>query len=283
MSLVNPLNFIKKAQDKGIAIPAFNIHNMEMIQAVLEGAAEENSPVIIQTTPGTLRHAGIKYIVANVKAGAQLYDIPVALHLDHCSSYETTMKCIKEGYTSVMIDGSKLPYKENVKLVKEVVKVAHSVGVNVEGEIGRIGGTEDDIKLDKKEEMLTVPKEAKKFAKSTGIDIMAIAIGTAHGQYDGEPKLDFNRLENIKKITNTPLVLHGASGVPDESILKAINRGICKVNIATELKIPMAKSIKDCLLNNPDLNDPRKYMGLAKESVKRVVIDKIRLCGSSKL
>lgn len=283
MSLVNPLHFIEKAREKGVAIPAFNIHNMETIQAVLEAAAEERTPVIIQTTPGTLKHAGIPYIVANVKTGSELYDIPVALHLDHCSSYETIMQCIRQGYTSVMVDGSELPYDDNVKLVCEVVKVAHSVGVNVEGEIGRIGGTEDDMTVDEKEATLTIPEEARSFAESTGIDIMAIAIGTAHGEYVGEPKLDFERLADINKITTTPLVLHGASGVPDNSIRRAIGEGICKINIATELKIPMANSIKKCFADNPAENDPRKYMGLAKEAVKQVVREKIRLCGSNNL
>ncbi len=283
MSLVNPLHFIEKAREKGVAIPAFNIHNMETIQAVLEAAAEERTPVIIQTTPGTLKHAGIPYIVANVKTGSELYDIPVALHLDHCSSYETIMQCIRQGYTSVMVDGSELPYHDNVKLVCEVVKVAHSVGVNVEGEIGRIGGTEDDLTVDEKEATLTIPEEARSFAESTGIDIMAIAIGTAHGEYVGEPKLDFERLADINKITTTPLVLHGASGVPDNSIRRAIGEGICKINIATELKIPMANSIKKCFADNPAENDPRKYMGLAKEAVKQVVREKIRLCGSNNL
>ncbi len=283
MPLVNPLHFIKKAHEKGVAIPAFNIHNMETIQAVLEAAAEERTPVIIQTTPGTLEHAGIPYIAANVKTGSELYDIPVALHLDHCSSYETIMQCIRQGYTSVMVDGSELPYDDNVKLVCEVVKVAHAVGVNVEGEIGRIGGTEDDMTVDEKEATLTVPQEAKTFAESTGIDIMAIAIGTAHGEYLGEAKLDFERLADINKITTTPLVLHGASGVPDDSIRRAIDEGICKINIATELKIPMANSIKKCFADNPEENDPRKYMGLAKEAVKQVVREKIRLCGSNNL
>ncbi len=283
MPLVNPMEFIKKAQENKVAIPAFNIHNMETIQAVIEGAAEENSPVIIQTTLGTLKHAGIPYIAACVKEAAKLYDIPVALHVDHCSSYETIIKCIKYGYTSVMIDGAELPIEENINIVKKVVEVARYAGVAVEAEIGRIGGTEDDMTVDEKEATFTVPEEAKFYVDNTNIDTLAIAIGTAHGVYKGEPKIDFERLSQIKALVDLPLVLHGASGVPDESIKEAIRRGICKVNIATELKIPMAKAIKDCFENNPKENDPRNYMGAAKLAVKEVVKEKIRICGSSGL
>ncbi|HHY81405.1 MAG TPA: class II fructose-bisphosphate aldolase, partial [Clostridiales bacterium] len=161
MSLVNPLYFLKKAREKGIAIAAFNVHNLETIQAVAEGAAEEHAPVIIQTTPGTLKHAGIPYIAACVKEAAKLYDIPIALHVDHCPSLKTIAQCIQHGYTSVMIDGSKLPYEENVALVKKAVEIAHYCGVAVEGEIGRIGGTEDEIFLDEREAAFTVPSEAK--------------------------------------------------------------------------------------------------------------------------
>jgi tagatose bisphosphate family class II aldolase len=270
---------IRNAQKQGYAIAAFNVHNMETIQAVVEAAWEEKSPVIIQTTPGTLKHAGIPYIAACVKVAAEMYDIPIALHLDHCDSFETVMQCIRAGYTSVMIDGSKLPYNENVKLVRKVVEAAHGAGIAVEGEIGRIGGTEDDMTVDELEAALTVPEEAEEFARATGVDMLAIAIGTAHGVYKGEPKLDFDRLFAVRKLLKVPLVLHGASGVPDQSLNKAIKLGISKVNIATELKIPMADAIKEVFKANPDENDPRNYMGKAKEAIKEVVRNKIRLCG----
>lgn len=283
MALVNPLKFIEAAQKKGVAIASFNIHNMETIQAVVEGAAEERAPVIIQTTPGTLRHAGIPYIAACCKTASDLYDIPIALHVDHCPSYETIVKCIQAGYTSIMIDGSKLPYDENVALVKKVAELCHAAGVAVEGELGRIGGTEDDMTVDEKEATFTVPSEAVDFVKQTGIDILAIAIGTAHGMYKGEPKLDFDRLHEIKDLVSLPLVLHGASGVPDDSVIKSIAGGICKVNIATELKIPMANAIKKVFAADSEENDPRNYMGAAKEAVKEVVIRKIRLCRSNGL
>ncbi|NLX69939.1 MAG: class II fructose-1,6-bisphosphate aldolase [Clostridiales bacterium] len=283
MALVNPLSFIQKAREKGVAIAAFNVHNLETIQAVAEGAAEERAPVIIQTTPGTLKHAGVEYIAACVKVASEKHDIPIALHVDHCPSYNTIVQCIRNGYTSVMIDGSMLPYEENVALVKKVVELAHSVGIAVEAELGRIGGTEDDITLDEREATFTVPEEARDFVEATGVDTLAVAIGTAHGVYKWEPKLDFKRLAEIRELVDVPLVLHGASGVDDESIKKAITGGICKINIATELKIPMAEAIQEVFRAKPDENDPRKYMGPAKEAVKEVVRKKIRLCGCNGL
>lgn len=283
MPLVNPAKMISLAKEKGVAIPAFNIHNLETIQAVIEGAAAEKSPVMIQTTPGTLKHAGIEYIGAIVKKAADMYDVPVALHMDHCPTFETIVKCIQNGYTSIMIDGSHLEYKENVELVRKVVEMAHAAGVQVEGEIGKIGGVEDDMFVNEDQAALTVPEEAKQFVEDTGIDTLAIAIGTAHGMYKGEPKLDFERLSNIASIIEVPLVLHGASGVPDDSVKEAIRRGISKVNIATELKNPMAVAIKECFDKNSEENDPRNYMGAAREAVKKVVINKIRLCSSNGL
>ncbi len=283
MALINPMKFIEKAQEKGCAIASFNVHNLETIQAVVEGAYEENCPVIIQTTPGTLKHAGIPYIAACVKAAAELYDVPIALHVDHCKSFETIMQCIRYGYTSVMIDAAHLPYEENVAMVKKVVEVAKSVGVAVEGELGRIGGTEDTLTVDEREATFTVPSEAVEFVKATGIDTLAIAIGTAHGEYKGEPKLDFERLSEIRKCVDLPLVLHGASGVPDYQIKESLSRGISKINIATELKIPMAKAIKECFANKPTEIDPRNYMGAAKLAVKEVVREKIRLCNGTNL
>lgn len=283
MSLVNPLLFIKKAQERKVAIAAFNVHNMETIQAVVEAASEERAPVIIQTTPGTIKHAGIAYIAACTRVASDMYNIPIALHVDHCNSYKMIIQCIQNGYTSVMIDGSKLPYTENVALVKKVVELGNCAGVAVEGELGKIGGTEDDMFVNDREASFTVPEEAMSFVESTGIDTLAIAIGTAHGVYKGEPKLDFVRLSEIRNLLALPLVLHGASGVPDDSIKESIRRGICKVNIATELKIPMAEAIKECFRKNPNENDPRNYMGAAKEAVKNAVKYKIRLCGCNGL
>lgn len=281
MALVNPMSFIKKASENGVAIASFNVHNLETIQAVAEGAAEENCPVIIQTTPGTLQHAGIPYIAAITKSASELYDIPIALHVDHCKSFETIMQCIRYGYTSVMIDTAHLPYEENVAMVKKVVDVAHSVGVAIEGELGKIGGVEDNLIVNEHEATFTVPFEAKDFVEQTGLDMLAIAIGTAHGEYKGKPKLDFERLSAIHELVDVPLILHGASGVPDVQIKESLKRGISKINIATELKIPMAKAIKDCFANKPSETDPRNYMGMAKVAVKEVVREKIRLCNGT--
>lgn len=280
MALVNPIRMIKNAQKKGYAIAAFNVHNLETIQAVVEAAWEECSPIIIQTSPGTLKHAGVSYIAACVKVASELYNIPICLHLDHCESFDLIVKCIKFGYTSVMIDSSKLPYQENVAMVKRVLEVAKAAGVAVEGEIGRIGGTEDKINVDDLNDTLTIPEEARDFAMDTGIDTMAIAIGTAHGAYKGEPKLDFERLKAIKSIVDIPLVLHGCSGVPDDAIKKVIKHGICKVNIATDLKVSMANAIQEVFIANPKENDPRKYMGNARKAIKEVAREKIQLCGS---
>ncbi len=281
MALVNPMYFLNKASEKGVAIASFNVHNLETIQAVVKGAAEERCPVIIQTTPGTLKHAGIPYIAAMVKAASELYDIPVALHVDHCTSFDTIMQCIRYGYTSVMIDAAHLPYAENVEMVKKVAEIAHSVGVAVEGELGKIGGVEDNLIVDAREATFTVPAEAKDFVEQTGIDMLAIAIGTAHGEYKGVPNLDFERLSAIRELVDIPLVLHGASGVPNDQITESLSRGIAKINIATELKIPMAAAIKDVFANKPSENDPRNYMGKAKLAVKEVVRQKIRLCNGT--
>jgi len=279
MAIVNPLPFIKKAKEIKAAIPAFNIHTLEMLQAVVEAASETNSPVIIQTSKSTINHIGLPFIVANVEIASRELDVPVALHLDHCTDYNTVIKCIKEGYSSVMVDGSMLDYKENVSFVREVVKVANTVDVAVEGEIGKIQGTEDALSVDSNNDNLTLPEEAKKFAEDTGLDTLAVAIGTAHGVYKGEPKLDFKRLEDIEKQVSVPLVLHGASGVNEKDLKETIKRGITKVNIATDLKVPMAEAIKDFFKENPDGYDPRKYLGQGKAVVKEVIKQKIKICG----
>ena len=279
MPIVNPVTFIKKAKEIKAAIPAFNIHTLEMLQAVVEVASETKSPVIIQTSKSTIDHIGLPFIVENVKIASREYNVPIALHLDHCTDYNIVIKCIREGYSSVMVDGSMLKYKDNVSFVREVVKVAKAVGVAVEGEIGRIQGTEDAINIDDNDENLTLPSEAKKFAEDTGLDTLAVAIGTAHGVYKGEPKLDFERLKNIEKKVSVPLVLHGASGVSEKDLKKTIKRGIAKFNIATDLKVPMVEAIKDFFKENPEGYDPRKYLGRGKAVVKGVIKQKIKVCG----
>ena len=280
MDIVSTKGMLLDAMKNKYAVPAFNIHNLETMQAVLEGAWEMKSPVIIATTPGTVNYAGMDYLVAMVKVGAKRYNIPIALHLDHCPDVDFLKECILAGYKSVMIDASMEDYEDNIKITKDVVEFAHRYGVTVEAELGRVGGQEDEIKVDEKDTMLTNPEGALDFVERTKVDSLAVAIGTAHGVYKLEPKLDFERLKKMSKIIDIPLVLHGASGVPSESVEKAIEYGICKVNIATELKLPFAEEIKRFFNENPTANDPRKYLTPAKEAAKKVVIDKIRVCRS---
>lgn len=280
MDIVSTKEMLLDCKKNRYAVPAFNIHNLETMQGVLEVANELNSPVIIATTPSTIDYAGMDYLVSMVKVGAKRYDIPISLHLDHCSDIETIKRCIKEGYKSVMIDASLKGYEENIKITKEVVDFAHKYNVSVEAELGLVGGQEDERKIEEKDSMLTDPYMALDFIEKTKVDSLAVAIGTAHGAYKSEPKLDFERLHEINNLVSIPLVLHGASGVPAESLIRAIEYGICKVNIATELKMPFADAIKKFFNENPSANDPRHYLVPAKEALKKAVAEKIKICGS---
>lgn len=277
MALVPMAQILKKAQAEGYAVGGFNMNNLETLQAILEVAEEERSPVIIQLSEGALKYVNIEYATACVKAAAEKHSIPIALHLDHGGSFKKIMQCIHGGFSSVMIDGSALPLEENIALVTKVVEAAHSVGITVEAELGKIGGTEDDHSVDEREASMTKPAEAKEFAERTGIDALAIAIGTAHGPYKGKPVLDFKRLEEIRKVVSIPLVLHGASGVYDEDIQKAISMGICKININTDFQQAFSGKLREILANDPKVYDPRKILGPAKEAMKEVVRKKIRL------
>ncbi|UMZ75134.1 class II fructose-1,6-bisphosphate aldolase [Natranaerofaba carboxydovora] len=280
MSLVTVTELLKKAEEGNYAVGAFNVNNMEIIQALVESATEESSPLILQASQGAIKYAGIDYIVGLVETAAKQTDIPIALHLDHGTSFDQNMLCIRKGFSSVMYDGSEEPLEENIKKTAEVVRIAHAVGVSVEGELGRIAGTEDNINVEEEDAFLTDPDEAKTFVKETGVDALAVAIGTAHGPYKGkEPKLDFERLEKIKNLTNTPIVLHGASGVPDESIKKAIDLGVRKINIDTNIRQAFTKGVRELLGEKPDEYDPRKILRPAKEEMKEVIKEKIRLFG----
>ncbi len=280
--LVTTREMLKKAQAEGYAVPAFNIHNMESLQVVAETAAKLASPVIIAGTPSTIDdYAGGQYIRAMAETAARDLDIPIAIHLDHFEDVAAIEMNINYGFTSCMIDASKLPYEENIKKVREVVAFAHAHDVVVEAELGRLGGQEDDLKVDEKDAMYTDPKAAVDFVKRTGIDSLAVAIGTAHGMYKGTPHLDFDRLTEIRQVVDIPLVLHGASDVPDELVQKAIARGIAKVNVATDLKTPFAQAVKVYFQENPEANDPRKYMTPGKVAMEAVVAHKIKVCGSN--
>ncbi|UOE57403.1 tagatose bisphosphate family class II aldolase [Bacillus sp. CMF12] len=279
--IVNTVEMFQKASEEKYAIPAFNIHNLETFQVVVDTAAELNSPVILASTPGTISYSGGDYLVSMGSAAAERYEIPIALHLDHFESFEEIKKYIDFGFKSVMIDASHHPFDENVKIVKQVVEYAHEHGVSVEAELGRLGGVEDDLVVDEKDAKFTNPEQAREFMELTGVDSLAVAIGTAHGLYKGEPKIDFERLEDIHSVVNIPLVLHGASDIPDAMVKRTIKLGICKVNIATDLKIPFSNAVKQYFIENPDANDPRKYMTPGKEAMKEVVVEKILMCGSN--
>ena len=276
MAYVTSEEMLLKAQKGGYAVPALNAENLEMIQAIIEAASETNSPVIIQTTSSTVKYLTLDEAYAMVYAMASKASVPVCLHLDHCESFEGVMQAIKAGYSSVMIDGSKSDFETNVSLTKKVVSSAHAMSVPVEAELGTVGGKEDSLSG---HVAYTDPDKAVEFAANTGIDIFAVAIGTSHGIYKAEPKLDFDLLKKINQRISTPLVLHGASGIPDRMIKETIKYGICKVNFATELRIAATKAVR-LALNDTEMFDPKKYLGPARQAVKELAISKIKLCGS---
>lgn len=268
------------AQKNGYAVGAFNVNNMEIIQAIIEAAEETNSPVILQASQGGIKYAGIEYIAELGKLAARNAKVPVALHLDHGTDFDQVMLCIRHGFSSVMIDGSRFALDENIAYTKKVIEVAKAVGVSVEAELGKIGGTEDHITVSEKDATFTDPQEALRFVNETDVDFLAIAVGTAHGVYKGEPKLDYDRIKAIREIINVPLVLHGSSGVPEESLKKAIALGICKINIDTDIRIAFANGVKDFLKNNPNEFDPRKILGPAKTQMKEIIKEKMHIFGS---
>lgn len=281
MGLISVAQLMKKAEAEKYAVGAFNANNMEIIQAIIEAAEEVKSPVILQASQGALKYAGVDFISGMVKIAAEKATVPVALHLDHGNSFEQNMLCIRHGFSSVMFDGSAFSLEENIRLTNKVIEVARAVGVSVEAELGKIGGTEDDISVDEKDARYTLPKEALYFVEKTQIDLLAVAIGTAHGPYKGgSPKLDLNRLTEIKTLLpNTPIVLHGASGVSDESVRECIARGIRKINIDTDLRQAFVWKMREIMDANPKEIDPRKILGPAKEALKAVVKTKMQLFG----
>lgn len=277
MPLVTSQELLKRAQRESYAVGAFNVENMEMVLAAIEAAQELRAPIIIQTTPSTVRYANLKQFYASVKAAAEDATVPVALHLDHGNSFELVMQALREGYTSLMIDGSHLDFEGNIELTKRVVDAARPNNIPVEGELGKVGGKEDD--LDVKEAAYTDPKQAKEFVERTGITSFAVAIGTAHGFYKGIPQLDINRLAEIRKVVDVPLVLHGASGLLDRDLTRCIEEGICKINFATELRVAFSNGVKSVLRAEPDVYDPKAYLKPAKENVKQLVKNRITVCG----
>lgn len=279
MSFVTSEKMLRDADANGYAIGAFNVENMEMVMAVIKACEELRAPAILQTTPSTVKYAGIDMYYANVAAAAKKASVPIALHLDHGSSFELAMQALRGGYTSIMIDGSKLDFEENISLSKRVADACRPSGIPVEAELGKVGGKEDDMSCD--DPGYTDPDDAVRFANETGITTLAVAIGTAHGIYKGEPKLDMVRLSEIRKVVSIPLVLHGASGVPDDAVKECIRRGISKVNFATELRIAFSDGIKAYLKDNPDAFDPKKYCIVGMNNVTELVKNKILVCGSN--
>lgn len=300
MALITTTEMFKKSLESDYAIGAFNVNNMEIIQGIVDAAQEENSALILQVSAGARKYAKSAYLMKLVEAAIIDTGVDVALHLDHGENFEICKKCIDDGFTSVMIDGSKHPFEENIRLTKQVVDYAHERGVVVEAELGKLAGIEDNIKVDARSATFTDPAEAKEFVERTGVDSLAIAIGTSHGAYKfkGTPYLDFERLKEIHKIIpDTPLVLHGAStvipefvdkcnqyggeipgaqGVPEEMITEAVKYGVCKVNIDTDLRLAMTAEVRKFLVENPSVFDPRKYLGPARDAIKDMVQHKIR-------
>lgn len=281
MAFTSSKEILIDAYKNNYAVGAFAAHNLEILKAIVNSAEKLDAPILIQTTPGTVKYLGVERMVSLVKATAEKVKIPIALHLDHGDSFETAMKCLRAGYTSIMIDGSHLPLEENIKLVKRVVDAAKSMGVPVEAELGTIGGVEDDLEVDEANALLTDPSVAKEFVEQTGIDFFAPAFGTAHGLYKEEPKLRFDLLEEIRKVVDIPIVMHGASGIPDASLKQALRYGVAKVNFSTELKVAFAEELRRYLIDNPGANDPRKYFVSAMEVVSDIVEKKIELLGST--
>ena len=307
MALVTTKEMFKKSMDEGFAIGAFNVNNMEIIQAIVDAASEAKSPVILQASSSAIKYAGIDYLMKMVEAATIVHpEVPIALHLDHGPDFETCKMCIDAGFTSVMIDGSKYDFEENIRVTKEVVDYAHSKGVVVEAELGKLAGIEDDVNVDSKDAMYTDPEQAEEFVKRTGCDSLAIAIGTSHGAYKfkGDAKLRFDILAEIKKrIPETPIVLHGASsvlphlvdmcntyggdipgakGVPNEMLVEASKSGVSKVNVDTDLRLALTAGIRKVFVEEPNAFDPRKYLTPARELIKETVKDKVvNVFGSS--
>ena len=307
MGLVTTTEMFKKAYAGGYAIGAFNVNNMEIIQAIMDAAASQKAPVIMQASSSAIKYARINYLMKMVKAAEEEHpEIPFAIHLDHGPDFETCKMCIDNGFTSVMFDGSKYDFEENIRLTKEVVDYAHAHGVVVEAELGKLAGIEDDVNVAADDAMYTDPAQAEEFVKRTGCDSLAIAIGTSHGAYKfkGEAKLRFDILQKIKeRIPNTPIVLHGAStvipelveqcnkygadipgakGVPDEMLHTASISGVSKINVDTDLRLAMTAAIRKEFFEQPEVFDPRKYLGPARDLIKETVEHKIRdVFGSS--
>jgi len=301
MPLVTTKEMFKKAYDGGYAVGAFNVNNMEIVQGIVEAANELNSPIILQVSKGARSYANHTYLVKLVEAAIATSDIPIALHLDHGDSYELCKDCIDGGFTSVMIDGSKYPFDENVELTKKVVEYAHAHGVVVEAELGKLAGIEDAVQVNAADASYTNPDEVEAFVNRTGVDSLAIAIGTSHGAFKykpgQKPQLRFDILDEVvRRIPGFPIVLHGSSsvspeyvkiiqanggkladaiGIPEDLLRKAAKSAVCKINIDTDLRLAMTAGVREVLYNQPEVFDPRAYLKVGRSYVKEIVAHKI--------
>ncbi|WP_282173701.1 class II fructose-bisphosphate aldolase [Cytobacillus firmus] len=282
MPLVSMTEMLNKAKSEGYAVGQFNLNNLEFTQAILQAAEEEKSPVILGVSEGAARYmGGFKTVVKMVEGLLEDYKItvPVAIHLDHGSSFDKCKEAIDAGFTSVMIDASHDPFEQNVETTSKVVEYAHSKGVSVEAELGTVGGQEDDVIADGV--IYADAKECEELVKRTGIDCLAPALGSVHGPYKGEPNLGFSEMEEIGSLTGVPLVLHGGTGIPTKDIQKSVSLGTAKINVNTENQIASAKRVREVLAADTEVYDPRKYLGPAREAIKETVIGKMREFGSS--
>lgn len=278
MPLYPMLRLLTEAQHNGYAVGAFNAHSLDMIPAIAAAAEDERSPLILEFSPGSLKFCGTRNVAALVKDIAARSELPIAMHLDHGDKFEQVVECIDAGFSSVMIDGSRLSFEENIALTKRVVETAKVAGVTVEAELGHIGGTEDSLTASERSQLYTDPALAADFVRQTGVDCLAVAIGTAHGFYTWEPNLDFERLAELRHTLSLPLVLHGASDLPLEQIQRAVKGGVQKINIASDLKAPWAAGVRQ-VLTDPKEMDPRKILAPANQGVRAVVREKMRLFG----
>ena len=300
MAIVTTKDMFSKALHEDYAVGAFNVNNMEIIQGIVEGAKAEDAPVILQVSAGARKYANPTYLVKLVEAAMEVSGLDLVLHLDHGADFDICKDCVDNGFSSVMIDGSKYTLEENIAVTKKVVDYAHDHGVVVEAELGKLAGIEDAVSVDARDATFTDPEEAHIFVEETGVDSLAVAIGTSHGAYKfkGTPKLDFERLKKIHAIIpDTPLVLHGSStvmpefvalcnkyggdipgaqGVPEDMLTEAAKYGVCKINVDTDLRLAMTAKIRQCFAENPAEFDPRKYLGPGREAIKDMVAHKIR-------
>ena len=299
MPIVNSKELLKKAYEGGYALGAFNVNNMEIIQGITEGAKLENAPLILQVSAGARKYAKHVSLMKLIEAAVEDTDLPIVVHLDHGPDFETCKSCIDGGFTSVMIDGSHLPFEENIALTRKVVEYAHDRNVTVEGELGRLAGVEDEVKVKAEDSSYTDPDQVQEFAERTGVDSLAIAIGTSHGafKFKGSPKLRFDILEEVaRRLPGFPIVLHGASsvipefvdmvnqyggkmpgaqGVPEDMLRKAASMAVCKINIDSDLRLAMTGTLRKYLYEHPEDFDPRKYMGPCRDAIREMVRHKI--------